>query len=212
MHFKEIKTLEWKIRLLRERVIMLCGPIFDNIAALTVAQILFLEAEEASKPIHLYINSPGGSVTAGMGIYDTVNDRLFECNSAEESQVCVRADSYVLHRASSQYGKSSLGSWRKGYNPQSGLIVSTEPSGGAAGQASDIAIHAKEIIRIREKLTSIYQKHCALTDETVDDGIERFRKALERDYFLTAEEAVAFGIADKVLEKRPALITSSENP
>ncbi|KAG8844318.1 hypothetical protein FRB91_002682 [Serendipita sp. 411] len=183
-------------RLLRERVIMLSGPIHDHISALTVAQILFLEAEEATKPIHLYINSPGGSVTAGMGIYDTMQ------------YVSSPIHTYCVGQAASM-GSLLLAAGERGHRhilPNATIMIH-QPSGGASGQATDIAIHAKEIIRIRERLTAIYQNHCASKDETADDGVERFKKALERDYFMTAEEAVAFGLADTILEKRPTLST-----
>ncbi|CAG7847982.1 ATP-dependent Clp protease proteolytic subunit {ECO:0000256/RuleBase:RU003567} {ECO:0000256/RuleBase:RU000549} [Serendipita indica DSM 11827] len=154
---------------------MLCGPVHDNLSSLIVAQLLFLEAEESTRPIHLYINSPGGSVTAGMGIYDTMQ------------YVSSPIHTYCVGQA------ASMGS----------LLLAAEPSGGASGQASDISIHAKEILRIREKLTSIYQKHCGKEGESVEDGVKRFEKALDRDYFLTAEAAVEFGLADTILEKRP---------
>ncbi|KAI0825384.1 Clp protease-domain-containing protein [Trametes gibbosa] len=181
-------------RLLRERVIMLYGPIMDNDSALTVAQLLFLEAEETSKPIHLYINSPGGSVTAGLAIYDTMQ------------YVSSPIHTYCVGQACSM-GSLLLAAGEKGKRhalPHSSIMIH-QPSGGASGQATDIAIHAKEILRVREVLTGIYQKHCPLEGEEVQDGIDRFQKALERDYFMTAQEALGFGIVDMVLEKRPAM-------
>ncbi|KAG9223261.1 hypothetical protein CCMSSC00406_0000050 [Pleurotus cornucopiae] len=162
-------------RLLRERVIMLYGPIRDTDSALIVAQLLFLEAEETSKPIHLYINSPGGSVTAGLAIYDTMQYVSSPIHTYCVGQAC------------------SMGS----------LLLAAEPSGGASGQASDIAIHAKEILRVRELLTGIYQRHCSKPEEAKDVGMQRFERALERDYFMTAQEALEFGIVDGILEKRP---------
>ncbi|PVF93421.1 hypothetical protein CPB86DRAFT_790156 [Serendipita vermifera] len=187
-------------RLLRERVIMLSGPIHDGISALTVAQLLFLEAEESTRPIHLYINSPGGSVTAGMGIYDTMQ------------YIASPIHTYCVGQAASM-GSLLLAAGEKGHRhilPNATVMIH-QPSGGASGQATDIAIHAKEIIRIREKLTKIYQKHCALRGESAQDGISRFEKALERDYFLTAEQAVEFGLADSILEKRPPLPGDTSN-
>ncbi|KAI6128716.1 Clp protease-domain-containing protein [Pisolithus croceorrhizus] len=177
-------------RLLRERVIMLYGPIKDTDAALTVAQLLFLEAEETSKPIHLYINSPGGSVTAGLAIYDTY--------------VSSPIHTYCVGQACSM-GSLLLAAGEKGKRhclPNSSIMIH-QPSGGASGQASDIAIHAKEILRVRRLLTGIYQKHCAKEGEDEAAGLERFEKSLERDYFMTAQEALDFGIVDGILEKRP---------
>ncbi|KAI0063138.1 hypothetical protein BV25DRAFT_1907245 [Artomyces pyxidatus] len=181
-------------RLLRERVIMLYGPIRDTDAALIVAQLLFLEAEETSKPIHLYINSPGGSVTAGLAIYDTVQ------------YVSSPIHTYCVGQAASM-GSLLLAAGEKGKRhvlPNASIMIH-QPSGGASGQASDIAIHAKEILRIRKLLTGIYQRHCAQLGESEADGLQRFETALERDYFMTAQEALDFGIVDGILEKRPKL-------
>ncbi|KAF8350287.1 ATP-dependent Clp protease proteolytic subunit [Amanita rubescens] len=179
-------------RLLRERVIMLHGPIRDSDSTLIVAQLLFLEAEDSSKPIHLYINSPGGSVTAGLAIYDTMQ------------YVSSPIHTYSLGMAASM-GSLLLAAGERGKRhclPNASIMIH-QPSGGASGQASDIAIHAKEILRIRHLLTSIYQKHCGKEDETVAEGLGRFEKALERDYYMTAQEAMEFGIVDGILEKRP---------
>ncbi|KAG1825427.1 Clp protease-domain-containing protein [Suillus subaureus] len=178
-------------RLLRERVIMLYGPIRDTDSALTVAQLLFLEAEDSSKPIHLYINSPGGSVTAGLAIYDTY--------------VSSPIHTYCVGQACSM-GSLLLAAGEKGKRhclPNASIMIH-QPSGGASGQASDIAIHAKEILRVRHLLTSIYQQHCAKAEESEASGLERFERALERDYFMTAQEALNFGIVDGILEKRPS--------
>ncbi|KAF9493927.1 hypothetical protein BDN71DRAFT_1449572 [Pleurotus eryngii] len=177
-------------RLLRERVIMLYGPIRDTDSALIVAQLLFLEAEETSKPIHLYINSPGGSVTAGLAIYDTY--------------VSSPIHTYCVGQACSM-GSLLLAAGEKGKRhclPNASIMIH-QPSGGASGQASDIAIHAKEILRVRELLTGIYQRHCSKPEEAIDVGMQRFERALERDYFMTAQEALDFGIVDGILEKRP---------
>ncbi|KAJ4471386.1 Clp protease-domain-containing protein [Lentinula edodes] len=179
-------------RLLRERVIMLYGPIRDTDSTLTVAQLLFLEAEDTTKPIHLYINSPGGSVTAGLAIYDTMQ------------YVSAPIHTYCIGQAASM-GSLLLSAGEKGKRhclPNASIMIH-QPSGGASGQASDIAIHAKEILRIRELLTGIYQKHCGKAEESLADGLKRFETALERDYFMTAQEALNFGIVDAILEKSP---------
>ncbi|EJF58787.1 hypothetical protein DICSQDRAFT_156575, partial [Dichomitus squalens LYAD-421 SS1] len=178
-------------RLLRERVIMLYGPIRDTDSALIVAQLLFLEAEETSKPIHVYINSPGGSVTAGLAIYDTMQYVSSPIHTYCVGQACSMGS--LLLAAGEKSKRHAL--------PHSSIMIH-QPSGGASGQASDIAIHAKEILRVREVLTGIYQKHCAREGESVQDGLNRFQTALERDYFMTAQEALEFGIVDRVLEKR----------
>jgi len=172
---------------------MLYGPIRDSDSALVVSQLLFLEAEETSKPIHLYINSPGGSVTAGLAIYDTMQ------------YVSSPIHTYCVGQAASM-GSLLLAAGEKGKRhvlPNASIMIH-QPSGGASGQASDIAIHAKEILRIRKLLTGIYQKHCSRQDETVAEGLQRFETALERDYFMTAQEALEFGIVDGILEKRPS--------
>ncbi|KAG6831627.1 hypothetical protein H0H92_008704 [Tricholoma furcatifolium] len=183
-------------RLLRERVIMLHGPIRDTDSTLIVAQLLFLEAEETSKPIHLYINSPGGSVTAGLAIYDTMQ------------YVSSPIHTYSLGMAASM-GSLLLAAGEKGKRhclPNASIMIH-QPSGGASGQASDIAIHAREILRIRQLLTGIYQKHCSKEGETEAEGLARFERALERDYYMTAQEAMDFGIVDGILEKRPKIET-----
>ncbi|TFK76636.1 hypothetical protein BDN72DRAFT_754949 [Pluteus cervinus] len=169
-------------RLLRERVIMLHGPIRDSDSTLIVAQLLFLEAEETSKPIHLYINSPGGSVTAGLAIYDTMQ------------YVSSPIHTYGLGLAASM-GSLLLAAGERGKRhclPNASIMIH-QPSGGASGQASDIAIHAKEILRVRQLLTGIYQRHCAKDGENQADGLARF----------AAQEALDFGIVDGILEKRP---------
>ncbi|GAB5593595.1 hypothetical protein Unana1_08495 [Umbelopsis nana] len=157
-------------RLLKERIICLNGNIHDSLASVVVAQLLFLEAENPEKPINIYINSPGGSVTAGMAIYDTA------CSMAS------------LLLAAGEPGKR--------YALPNASIMIHQPSGGASGQASDIAIHAREILRVRERLNRMYQKHTGIRE------METIEKMMERDYFMTSEEAVSFGLIDKVLEKR----------
>ncbi|KAI9027568.1 Clp protease [Phycomyces nitens] len=155
----------------------------DNVAAVIVAQFLFLEAENPEKPVSLYINSPGGSVTAGMAIYDTYIQSPVStlCNG----QACSMGS---LLLAAGEPGKRFA-------LPNSSIMIH-QPSGGAAGQASDIAIHAREILRVRERLNRILQKHTGIRE------IETIEKMVERDYFMTAEEALSFGLIDKVLEKR----------
>ncbi|KAF9066559.1 Clp protease-domain-containing protein [Rhodocollybia butyracea] len=185
-------------RLLRERVIMLYGGIRDTDSTLVVAQLLFLEAEDTTKPIHLYINSPGGSVTAGLAIYDTMQ------------YVSAPIHTYCIGQAASM-GSLLLSAGEKGKRhclPNASIMIH-QPSGGASGQASDIAIHAKEILRIRQVLTGIYQKHCGTQGESIADGLKRFETALERDYFMTAQEALDFGIVDAILEKSPKTTDSS---
>ncbi|KAF9019352.1 hypothetical protein BDZ89DRAFT_1093912 [Hymenopellis radicata] len=167
------RTYDIYSRLLRERVVMLHGPIRDDVSSVTVAQILFLEAEDTTKPIHLYINSPGGSVTAGLAIYDTY--------------VSSPIHTYCIGQA------ASMGS----------LLLSAGEKGKRHCQASDIAIHAKEILRIRQLLTGIYQKHCTKPAESVSKALSRFETALERDYFMTAQQALEFGIVDAIVDKSP---------
>ncbi|KAL0084068.1 Clp protease [Phycomyces blakesleeanus] len=192
-------------RLLKERIICLNGPVNDNVAAVVVAQFLFLEAENPEKPVSLYINSPGGSVTAGMAIYDTYIQSPVStlCNG----QACSMGS---LLLAAGEPGKRFA-------LPNSSIMIH-QPSGGAAGQASDIAIHAREILRVRERLNRILQKHTGIREiETIgklklkifcaETGLELIlnlntEKMVERDYFMSAEEALSFGLIDKVLEKR----------
>ncbi|KAI7902919.1 Clp protease-domain-containing protein [Cokeromyces recurvatus] len=172
-------------RLLKERIICLNGQITDNVAAVIVAQLLFLEAESTEKPINLYINSPGGSVTAGMAIYDTMQYIQSPVSTLCNGQACSMGS---LLLAAGEPGKR--------YALPNASIMIHQPSGGANGQASDIAIHAREILRVRERLNKIYKKHTGIRD------IETIEKMVERDYFMTAEEAMNFGLIDKVLEKR----------
>jgi ATP-dependent Clp protease protease subunit len=176
-------------------------------STLLTAQLLFLEAENPTLPIKLYINSPGGSVTAGLAIYDTMQyiqspvhtfcmgqaasmGSLLLAGGEKGHRYVLKNGSVMIHRMS----PSSLSGGEKGW-----LV---EPSGGASGQASDIALHAKEILRIRASLTDIYASHCQKPGEELDTARERFSTALERDYFMTAQEAIEFGIVDKIVEKR----------
>ena len=171
-------------RLLKERIIFLTGQINDNVASLITAQLLFLEAEDPKKEIFLYINSPGGLVTAGLGIYDTM-----QYVKPDISTLCIgqaaSMGSFLL----------SAGTKGKRFSLPNSRIMVHQPSAGFQGQATDIQIHAKEILSLKEKLNKIYSKH---TGKSVDE----ISKALERDYFMTAEEAKKFGLIDSVVEKR----------
>ena len=171
-------------RLLKERIIFLVGPINDNVASLVTAQMLFLESENPKKEIYLYINSPGGLVTAGLGIYDTM-----QYIKSDVSTLCIgqaaSMGSFLL--AAGQKGKRfSL--------PNSRIMVH-QPSAGFEGQATDIEIHANEVLSLKKRLNEIYSTH---TNQSVDD----IKKALERDNFMTPDNAKDFGLIDKVVEKR----------
>ncbi|KAI9634747.1 Clp protease proteolytic subunit /Translocation-enhancing protein tepa [Dioszegia hungarica] len=179
-------------RLLRERVIFL-GPVrvSDMPSTLITAQLLFLEAEDSRKPIKLYINSPGGSVTAGLAIYDTMQ------------YIASPVHTFCLGQAASM-GSLLLAGGEKGhrYALRHSSVMIHQPSGGASGQASDIALHAKEILRMRSVLTDIYADHCGGEGESREATRGRFEAALERDYFMTAREAVEFGLVDEVVQRR----------
>ena len=171
-------------RLLKERIVFLVGQINDSAASLITAQLLFLEAENPKKDIYLYINSPGGLVTAGLGIYDTMQYVKPEVSTLCIGQACSMG-SFLL--AAGQKGKRfSL--------PNSRIMVH-QPSAGFQGQATDIEIHANEVLSLKKRLNEIYSKH---TGKSVDD----IKKALERDNFMTAENAKSFGLIDQVVEKR----------
>ena len=172
-------------RLLKERIIFLVGPINDNVASLVTAQMLFLESENPKKEIYLYINSPGGLVTAGLGIYDTM-------------QYIKPAVSTLCIGQASSIGSFLLAAGEKGKRfslPNSRIMVH-QPSAGFQGQATDIEIHAKEIMSIKERLNKIYSKHTKKNESEI-------KKALERDNFMTPSEAKDFGLIDAVVEKRP---------
>jgi ATP-dependent Clp protease protease subunit len=172
-------------RLLKERIIFLTGQINDNVASLVTAQLLFLEAEDPKKEIYLYINSPGGLVTAGLGIYDTM-----QYIKPEISTLCIGQ--------AASMGSFLLAAGEKGKRfslPNSRIMVH-QPSAGFQGQATDIEIHAKEILSLKKRLNEIYSKH---TDKSVDE----IKNALERDNFMTAEIAKSFGLIDEVVDKRP---------
>ena len=171
-------------RLLKERIIFLVGPINDNVASLVTAQLLFLESEDPKKEIYLYINSPGGLVTAGLGIYDTM-----QYIKPDVSTLCIGQ--------AASMGSFLLASGKKGKRfslPNSRIMVH-QPSAGFQGQATDIEIHANEVLALKKRLNEIYSKH---TGKPVDD----LKKALERDNFMTPELAKEFGLIDDVVEKR----------
>jgi len=171
-------------RLLKERIIFLTGQINDNVASLVTAQLLFLEAEDPKKEIYLYINSPGGLVTAGLGIYDTM-----QYIKPEISTMCIgqaaSMGSFLL----------AAGSKGKRFSLPNSRIMVHQPSAGFQGQATDIEIHANETLSLKKRLNKIYSKH---TDKSVDE----IKNALERDNFMTADAAKSFGLIDEVVEKR----------
>ena len=171
-------------RLLKERIIFLTGQINDNVASLVTAQLLFLEAEDPKKEIYLYINSPGGLVTAGLGIYDTM-----QYVKPDISTLCIGQ--------AASMGSFLLAAGTKGKRfslPNSRVMVH-QPSAGFQGQVTDIEIHANEVSSLKKRLNEIYSKH---TGKTVDE----VKSALERDNFMTAEVAKAFGLIDEVVEKK----------
>ena len=176
-------------RLLKERIVCLNGPIHDGLAAVIVAQLLFLEAESPDKAISLYINSPGGHVSAGLAIYDSM-----QYIQSPVATLCIgqAASMASLLLAGGAPGKRSI-------LPNASVMMH-QPSGGAQGQASDIAIHAKEILKTRERLNRIYQRH--LTKPKTLDEIE---KVMERDHFLTPEEALDMGLVDQVFSSRSGM-------
>tara|TARA_Y100000741_G_scaffold326650_1_gene278829 strand:+ start:167 stop:778 length:612 start_codon:yes stop_codon:yes gene_type:complete len=171
-------------RLLKERIIFLTGQINDTVASLVTAQLLFLEAEDPKKEIYFYINSPGGLVTAGLGIYDTM-----QYIKPEISTLCIGQ--------AASMGSFLLASGSKGKRfslPNSRIMVH-QPSAGFQGQATDIEIHAKEVLNLKDRLNQIYSKHTG-------KSVEEIKAALERDNFMTADVAKDFGLVDEVVEKR----------
>ncbi|ORX37243.1 ATP-dependent Clp protease proteolytic subunit [Kockovaella imperatae] len=177
-------------RLLKERVIF-AGPVNDASSVLLCAQLLFLEAEDSTQPIKLYINSPGGSVTAGLAVYDTMQ------------YISAPVHTFCLGLAAS-FGSILLMAGAKGhrYALKNSSVMIHQPLGGSTGQATDVALHAKEILRVRDQLTKLYAQHCTRTGETESSAIERFTKALERDYYMIPEEAKNFGLVDHVVDSR----------
>ena len=171
-------------RLLKERIVFLVGPINDNVASLVTAQLLFLESENPKKEIYLYINSPGGLVTAGLGIYDTM-----QYIKPDVSTLCIGQ--------AASMGSFLLAAGKKGKRfslPNSRIMVH-QPSAGFQGQVTDIEIHANEVLSLKKRLNEIYSKH---TGQNVD----QIKDALERDNFMTPENAKDFGLIDQVVEKR----------
>ena len=171
-------------RLLKERIIFLTGQINDNVASLVTAQLLFLEAEDPKKEIYLYINSPGGLVTAGLGIYDTM--QYFK---PDISTLCIGQ--------AASMGSFLLSAGKKGKRfslPNSRIMVH-QPSAGFQGQATDIEIHANEVLSLKKRLNEIYSKDTG-------KSVEEIKSALERDNFMTADAAKSFGLIDEVVEKR----------
>ena len=173
-------------RLLKERIIFVVGPIDDAVASVVCAQLLFLEADNPTKDISMYINSPGGIVTSGLAMYDTM-----EYIRPEISTVCIG------QAASMGSLLLTAGAEGKRYSFPNSKIMIHQPSGGFQGQATDIEIHAKEILSTRSRLNEIYVKHTG-------QKLDKIEKAMERDNFMTPEEALSFGLIDEVVEKRPA--------
>jgi len=179
-------------RLLKERIIFLGTPIDDNIASLTIAQLLFLEADDPEKDIYLYLNSPGGIVTSGLAIYDTMQ--------------YIKPDvvTYCIGQAASM-GAILLAAGKKGkrFALPNARIMIHQPMGGVEGQAADIDIHAREILKIRQRLNEI------LADITGQD-LKKIEKDTDRNYFMSAKEALGYGLIDKILAKRIENITASK--
>jgi ATP-dependent Clp protease protease subunit len=181
-------------RLLRERVIFLVGPVMDQTANLAIAQMLYLESENPEKDISFYINSPGGSVSAGLGIYDTM-----QFVKPDVSTLCMgfAASMGAFLMAAGEKGKR--------FSLPNARIMIHQPSGGAQGQASDIEIHAREILYLRQRLNAILA-------ERTGQPIERIEKDTERDNFMSAEDAVKYGLIDKVLATRDSGTPKSPSP
>jgi len=171
-------------RLLKERIVFVVGPINDTIASLVTAQLLFLESEDPKKEISLYINSPGGLVTAGLGIYDTMQYIKPDVNTLCIGQAASMG-SFLL----------AAGSKGKRFSLPNSRIMVHQPSAGFQGQVTDIEIHANEVLSLKKRLNEIYSKH---TGKSVDE----IKVALERDNFMTPESAKEFGLIDKVVDKR----------
>ncbi|MBB4102784.1 ATP-dependent Clp protease proteolytic subunit [Allorhizobium borbori] len=179
-------------RLLKERIIFLTGPVEDQMATLVCAQLLFLEAENPKKEIALYINSPGGVVTAGMAIYDTM-------------QFIKPAVSTLCIGQAASMGSLLLAAGEKGmrFATPNARIMVHQPSGGFQGQASDIERHARDIIKMKRRLNEVYVKHCGRTYEEVE-------ATLDRDHFMDGEEALSWGVIDKVLTSRVEMEGATE--
>ncbi len=179
-------------RLLKERIVFIVGPIDDNVASLVTAQLLFLEAENPEKDVSLYINSPGGIVTSGLAIYDTM-----QYIRPDVSTLCIgqAASMGSLLMAAGMAGKR--------YCLPNARIMVHQPSGGFQGQATDIEIHAREILELRERLNQIYVRHTG-------QELEKIERSMERDTFMTADAAKDYGLVDEVVDSRPAETGDSE--
>lgn len=179
-------------RLLKERIIFMVGPVNDAVASLVTAQLLFLEAENPNKEISFYINSPGGLVTAGMAIYDTMQ------------YIRPKIATLCIGQAASM-GSLLLAAGEKGmrYCLPNARVMIHQPSGGFQGQAADIEIHAKEILDMRARLNAIYARHTG-------QDVAKIEAAMERDRFLTPHEAKEFGLVDEVVDKRPETATAKK--
>ena len=180
-------------RLLKERIIFISGPIDDAVSTLVVAQLLFLEAENPKKEISMYINSPGGIVTSGLSIYDTM-----QYIRPEISTLCIgqAASMGSLLLAAGHPGKR--------FSLPNSRIMLHQPSGGFQGQASDIALHAEEILNLKKRLNSIYVKHCK-------QKLSKVETTLDRDNFMTAEDAKGWGIIDKIVNTRKNIEITEKN-
>ncbi len=172
-------------RLLKERIIFLTGPINDSVASLVSAQLLFLESDNPKKDINFYINSPGGYVTSGLAMYDTMQFVKCDVSTIVIGQAC-SAGSLL----------SQAGTKGKRYALPHAKIMIHQPSGGYSGQATDIDIHAQEILKTKKRLNEIYVKHTG-------QPIDVIEKNMERDKFFTSDEALEFGLIDKIIEQRP---------
>jgi ATP-dependent Clp protease protease subunit len=176
-------------RLLKERVVFIVGPIDDFMANVVVAQLLFLESENPDKDIHLYINSPGGVITSGLSIFDTMRFIKPDVATMCIGQACSMG-SFLL----------AAGAKGKRYSLPHSRVMIHQPSGGAQGQATDIEIQAREILFLRERLNSLYQ-------EFTGQPIEKIQRDVERDYFMSAEQAKDYGLIDHVMDRRATVAT-----
>ena len=184
------RSMDIYSRLLKDRIIFIGTPIYEEVANVVIAQMLFLQMEDPKKDIHVYINSPGGSVTAGMAIYDTMN--FLQCDVVTYCIGMAASMATVLLAAGTKGKRFAL--------PNSRVMIH-QPTGGASGQTADIAIQAKEIIRWRRTLNEIIAKHSGKTPDQVE-------KDSDRDYYMSAQEAMAYGIVDKVFESKNEVATT----
>ena len=173
-------------RLLKDRIVMLNGEVNDHTAQLIVAQMLFCESQNNAEDINFYINSPGGAVTSGLAIYDTMQFIKSPVSTIVIGQACSMGSFLAM---AGEPGKRNI-------LPNARTMIH-QPSGGAGGQATDMEIQVKEIIKIKENLTKLYEKH-----NTANKSYDELAKAMERDNYLSADEAVAFGLADKVVSRK----------